>query len=360
MEKKIFFSQERIRFTPRFVYMFLSTKMDDEPEEIRDSFSLSALKEDGIPIESLLKQETFDGFLATCTRFLQQNEDTFENRLGIILIFIKIFGIALEDSLVDELNKDLNNIYDFTLSKWFIILMDKYVKPYIEDLDMDSHISLIDGDSEKQKNRVLYASFAEEFIIPQITYLRLVKSNSDDYIYNTITSTFLCIKNLDQPLDKYIYNMQINVTMVLYFIGVDYYKFYFQPPSSYDSVHRIGSSPLFIFLFNFTNSMKHVKNWNNEDHHKLLLLFINVLNNRRAFFTNEKLSLFFEMIIIKVLIYSYYNHNLDKMIKSKKSTVLYDTICKKQKEMCSQPKNFSYDNAEKLCQHLSLLFSKNC
>ena len=287
-----------------FYPSFLSTSQNGCTEAC-EHFNLARLAVEGFSLNELEKPEAFAGFVLTCEMFLGQKGDTFANRLDCVLLFSNLFTSFLKEDELNYLKKN-PDFSEVKLGKRFIYLMDKLVKPHLTSLNMDKPMSEVDPNPDIQAKRVLYARFAEQFIL-------------------TLWNDFVFTDG-KQNTNYWILVNKIN----LYYLGVDWYDFYFKKPSGEDGKTEHDNSPLFYFFTRMKTILEDKELWESKRMNKIITFFCSGMYNRRRVFDDFP-SLDFQktLLIVYILCKLRFREEFDGIFKFSKSKVIEKFLDKK-------------------------------
>lgn len=294
-----------LRLTNDFIQRFLLT--NQEPAEIKEAFDLDILRtEKWLDYQKLNEEKTFTAFYSTCLQFLKENNDTFENRLKLVLLFTRLFGLTFTKECLSNLR--LNQDVSKTIrGKWFIYIMDNLIEKDIKHLNMNSHIKNKETNKENQNKKEIYISFCEEFIFHKVDFLKLCYEENGvekikEYKSSKEDTYKIMIKGSKNFCDNAEYNYHLNCSSIWLSIGIDYYHFYIQKPSYFDGQNKLGSSTFYLILSKYLKLMKNHNYWKDFKYQKLFIFMFLFLNQRGRIQNENNLEIEFFIISINIFL----------------------------------------------------------
>ena len=192
--------------------------------------------------EELQQDETYNSFIQSCEAVLKK-EDTLVNRLGLVVVFTRLFSFNFVEDDIKTLNK-FQDILEVNHLARFNEIMNKFVWQRVKHLDMDTplHAGEDSWDILVEDDRNLYGAFCNYFCLPKYTF---DEEGTDVLMTDDLCNTLIRIKNgKKKQLETFFSTLSI-----WYFHGVDYFNFYFQRPSKKDRyVLPFKSSYIYRFL----------------------------------------------------------------------------------------------------------------
>jgi hypothetical protein len=275
-------------------------------------------------LKEVLQQTTFDDFKATCSNFIERYGNTFENCLKCVLLYIELFSCHFPTVDVHQLrrNPDFSQI---NRGKWFMELMDTFVKPHLKGLDMNKPLTDQDADEATQVKRQVYAAFSAQFVAHRNAWFNIECEGENSWVS---PAPFLTIKfEKKSSFERFHYFTFLN-KLNLFMLGVDYYDFYFPKPTAKNDDFTLDNSPMNIFFHRLAHFWY---SWPNETdvelNQGLIQFFLrNMAMRGRVFEEDPSHEFEKDFMMVRILINDKVDFVFDKItfLKSPQAIALWD------------------------------------
>lgn len=274
--------------------------------------------------KQMLEQATFDDFKATCSNFIEKFGNTFENCLKCVLLYIELFSCNFLNADLHQLRRN-DDFSQINRGKWFMEMMDAFVKPHLKGLDMDRPLTDQDADEATQVKRQVYAAFSAQFVAHRNAWFNIECEGGNSWVSLIEYLTIRFEKK--SSFERFHYFTFLN-KLDFFLLGVDYYDFYFPKPTFKNDDFMMDNSPMNLFFHRLAHFWYNWPNETDAERNQAIVQFFlrNMAMRGRVFEDDPSHEFEKDFLMVRILINNKVDFVVDNItfLKSPQALALLD------------------------------------